>query len=584
MWESFLGVLYGLATMHNQIFPHGYLCFHQDLKPSNLFLFGSKDDNRPFSYTIKIGDFGSSYSRSANPAFPTQSIPDKGATRIYGPPETFLGDSLNFKPESSVDIWAIGCIMIEMAVWITGGKLALNDFRRERMEETKVLPQHKSLGRSDCFHDASDVLNSVKNVIQNIEENRRQHDDITPAMVNLALSYVLIRKNERLHADQLIPKIHRILFQGTDSKLSIGDRITQRPPWPTTPSAYCNLGLLSQHEPRFPDNNPWSFGSQTENQSPASETFTSSSTLLPSPSPELSVNMHSKISRTEIRPDPRSTPDAQLDMPQEASKATKRSYFPFISINEAQDFVNERRNQTRELHGKNEAKSLLDGRDFIFLIDNSKYTNGHKDKIKTWTTSLANLLKTIDPDGIDVANTSSPQVGKTVKTRKDMAKFVDRTFARESRGDCFIENALNTILNPIKARWNQRQAGPATRSRNCLSIPGMGQRNKASRGVTVLVFTNGVCEEKPGGTCGTEKPILSLIDSMRKNDIPRTQVFIQSVRLCSEEHDKRRLEILDDELNKDFDIVDTKPTTVSIWDILIGPMQAGTDNKVATSS
>jgi hypothetical protein len=25
MWESFLGVLYGLAAMHNQISPHGYL-------------------------------------------------------------------------------------------------------------------------------------------------------------------------------------------------------------------------------------------------------------------------------------------------------------------------------------------------------------------------------------------------------------------------------------------------------------------------------------------------------------------------------------------------------------------------------
>jgi serine/threonine protein kinase len=83
--------LKGLSYMHK----YGY--FHRDLKPENLLVSGDK---------IKIADFGLAREIRSLPPYT-----DYVSTRWYRAPECLL-KSTNYN--SRIDIWALGCIMIEL--------------------------------------------------------------------------------------------------------------------------------------------------------------------------------------------------------------------------------------------------------------------------------------------------------------------------------------------------------------------------------------------------------------------------------------------------------------------------------------
>jgi serine/threonine protein kinase len=87
MWQT----LQGLAYMHK------YGFFHRDLKPENLLVCGD---------TVKIADFGLAREIRSLPPYT-----DYVSTRYYRAPECIL-KSTNYN--SPIDIWALGCIMIEM--------------------------------------------------------------------------------------------------------------------------------------------------------------------------------------------------------------------------------------------------------------------------------------------------------------------------------------------------------------------------------------------------------------------------------------------------------------------------------------
>lgn len=85
-------VLSGLAFMHR----HGF--FHRDLKPENLLCSGPE--------LVKIADFGLAREIRSRPPYT-----DYVSTRWYRAPEVLLHST---RYGSSIDLWAIGCIMAEL--------------------------------------------------------------------------------------------------------------------------------------------------------------------------------------------------------------------------------------------------------------------------------------------------------------------------------------------------------------------------------------------------------------------------------------------------------------------------------------
>jgi len=91
----------------------------------------------------------------------------------YNPDKPTGRDSPMISWES--DIWSLGCIYSEAAVWIAEGYKGLVDYRKKRMAETdRIL-----FKCGDCFHDGVRVLQSVLDVHRDVEDSLRRSDYIT---------------------------------------------------------------------------------------------------------------------------------------------------------------------------------------------------------------------------------------------------------------------------------------------------------------------------------------------------------------------------------------------------------------------
>ncbi|KAJ0109013.1 hypothetical protein J7T55_005562 [Diaporthe amygdali] len=107
---------------------------HGDIKPQNILWFHHKDDNEDKSI-LKIADFGLA-------KFHSSSV-DQNGRETRGGTETYAAPELKHHPpehrlSSAYDIWSLGCVLMEFACWITGGRDRLGDFKESRPGSTSV--------------------------------------------------------------------------------------------------------------------------------------------------------------------------------------------------------------------------------------------------------------------------------------------------------------------------------------------------------------------------------------------------------------------------------------------------------------
>lgn len=168
---------------------------------------------------------------------PTQSTPEPPAltvsdsTRLKdgsqvnidqcpGAPEFHLADDVRYNASSTLDIWSIGCILVEAAIWISLGEDPRIAFRKRRIQETSRLPQHHARSRLDCFHDGENTLESVRDIPRRIPYNGRAEDDISRQVVKLALKELLVPKACRLEAYQLYARLAEIIHKSKVADLA----------------------------------------------------------------------------------------------------------------------------------------------------------------------------------------------------------------------------------------------------------------------------------------------------------------------------------------------------------------------------
>lgn len=124
-------------TLQALNFCHKHNCIHRDVKPENILI--TKQG------MIKICDFG-----FARILIPGDAYTDYVATRWYRAPELLVGDT---KYGSSVDIWAIGCVFVEL---LTGqplwpGKSDVDQLHLIIRTLGKLIPRHQSIFKSNQF-------------------------------------------------------------------------------------------------------------------------------------------------------------------------------------------------------------------------------------------------------------------------------------------------------------------------------------------------------------------------------------------------------------------------------------------------
>ncbi|KAI4592710.1 hypothetical protein KJ359_010469 [Pestalotiopsis sp. 9143b] len=489
-WKSFVDLVEGLETVHNTSAERGYsvsvslqprkdvsspltLLFsvHQDLKPSNIFVFRDTSPGAsPFSYSLKIGDYGNSHVKFANRATRSRDGPHRGGSRTYAPPELLRADSIHYQASSDVDVWAMGCIIVEAAVWVVFGERGRTNFRQNRIQETHRLPDHRDLGHGDCFHDGQMVLQCVaQDIIKNIEKDGRRVDTITPAMVALMVQCALTEKQDRNRAGQLLNKMKRKVFA--------------RPPAATA----IDTNIEAEPIPIIPE---------------------------------------------------QKKPPSSTDM---------KVFFPRVTIDELAEWIKDTKyGIIRQLPGWDSAKQLLHGREFLLLVDNSKFMQRENAEVIKVVKALSYLLKHLDPSGIQVVCTSKPSAIKRLKTATDVKLFIEKEFRNGYDGNCAIELALDIVLETVRSKYLEQSK--VSRSSRVPTFSNL--RSPIFKAISILVFTNGKWNYSESGTCGAENPIRRLINEMIQQRVERTRICFHFVRFGDSDIGKRRLLFLDDELGK----------------------------------
>lgn len=139
LWVSkqFKGLLGAVCTIHDpehlnkqQLHPNEEKRYgrHGDIKPDNILLFRSANDN---GGTLVLSDMGlPSFNRDKSRSnIPAQGVPTAPG---YRPPECDIAGGTISR---AFDVWTLGCLFLEFLAWLLGGEEYLVDFENARMTD-----------------------------------------------------------------------------------------------------------------------------------------------------------------------------------------------------------------------------------------------------------------------------------------------------------------------------------------------------------------------------------------------------------------------------------------------------------------
>jgi serine/threonine protein kinase len=119
--KQMLGLTQALHKLHEQ-----FQCRHGDLKPGNILCVQEKEET-----VLKIADFGISKIHHAQTTYRTTATATVFLTPSYQGPEVEFEkiDKTDQRPRSrKYDIWSMGCVFLEFAIWLLHGPEAIKGF------------------------------------------------------------------------------------------------------------------------------------------------------------------------------------------------------------------------------------------------------------------------------------------------------------------------------------------------------------------------------------------------------------------------------------------------------------------------
>ncbi|MDI1488023.1 MAG: hypothetical protein OHK93_007297 [Ramalina farinacea] len=190
VYRSMLAVVSGVSYLHQEI--DGMVTAHHDLKPRNILLVNG---------TLKIADLGHSHLRPLLQGSATEGASGLG-TYEYQPPEYWnkYGSRANVRHGRQFDIWAMGCIILEMAIlvvddWQTN---MVTQFRTQRKANQER--DRKSPGSVQAVSDAS-FHNNLSVVKGWIDRLRAYHDSQQlNNVLDIVVGMLAPEPRNRLHA------------------------------------------------------------------------------------------------------------------------------------------------------------------------------------------------------------------------------------------------------------------------------------------------------------------------------------------------------------------------------------------------
>lgn len=190
LWEQFAGLASAIVYLHEVMHTA-----HRDLKPSNILIYPKSSQGRINELVLKITDFGLSVDlTNAGSSFERGSLALRSAW-AYDAPELHRGspnppddDSQPIRIPSltellSNDIWKLGIVFVEMAVFLaSGGSKGISAFR-EYITTTEGNFQTDLLYHR--FHDGERVKPEVLEWLAQVSQDSHQVGELRPILQNM---------------------------------------------------------------------------------------------------------------------------------------------------------------------------------------------------------------------------------------------------------------------------------------------------------------------------------------------------------------------------------------------------------------
>ena len=228
----------GVSYLHREV--DGEVTAHYDLKPRNILLV----DNR-----LKIGDFGHSHLRPILEGSATNRASGLG-TYEYQPPEYYKedGSRAQIKHGRAFDVWATGCILIELATLVVYGwqSQMITKFRDERKRNPnrdRRSPPSVRAGSDVSFHNNMTV---VKDWISRLK--KRDGSQQLNEVLDIAAGMLAPKPENRLYMWEVQTDLYKTLapyvksLPELEGDLCVAPMLTHRYPMSHYPASYIEDG------------------------------------------------------------------------------------------------------------------------------------------------------------------------------------------------------------------------------------------------------------------------------------------------------------------------------------------------------
>jgi hypothetical protein len=213
LWDDLGHLCVGIRILHETRLGRTDGAVHQGLSPSNIFIF--QDPDKPGRILFKLGHFGlSSVSRSSEDDDPVEQ--DDHGSKMYSAPETsrrnedFRGSRRDIVP--ALDVWSLGCVFFEAAVWMATFERGRNEFCQARVDATSGLTPLMRAEYRGAFHDGNEALPLLRDKAQEISKLGTPVARLSKNVMDFVLDEMLLTgTGARLRAEQLHDRFRRIL-------------------------------------------------------------------------------------------------------------------------------------------------------------------------------------------------------------------------------------------------------------------------------------------------------------------------------------------------------------------------------------
>ncbi|KAI0465833.1 kinase-like domain-containing protein [Xylaria cf. heliscus] len=540
LWDSLGMLFYGLETIHAR--GQNNLAIHQDIKPANVFVFSDPKD--PSGLVFKLGDFG--LSSTSEPSSVGDAIgQDNHGSKMYSGPWTTQWSS-EFQSSKRLltrvaDIWSLGCLLFEAAVWMASSEVGREKFRHARVKEVEGFNRLADAGYRGTFHDGFEVLSTVREEVNKITRNETPAARLSHNVMKFVLEDILEPRTAlRLSALELRERFCRAL-----------DNHQSRPPEPEGPSSTATSPNID--EPSLRTTLPVNHG------------------IISTPhETQRSILLH-RNSRAD------GVITEQIPAAGERDGTHLRpARPPQLTISDVIKWIQDGEPCSEILDEMKAELYFVKNRDQVFVIDNSASMYMNWPSVQRTAQALSYLLGAFGPPEFKFCMTNSPV---NIVTRNWRSLFNDdgvfyKHRPSDNHGKCQMEVILSNVLSSVVDK--------ATMCRSSW----LPRKPQKVEGVDIYILTDGVWEPNPIPGChdeagGVDNAIATVIKSIRGLRLPRTFLSIQFIRFGRNPDGIRRLRWLDDGIKHrmgGWDIVDTTFHEGSVRKMLIGPKNTNVDN------